>query len=433
PLIYLNLRQPVAIVSSKPTADPRVDDDVELQKRMKKLLGLASTQRRLYNPMQNYDIPDDHMIEDTPALTLSSRLYPSSNAPTFLLPKVNGTINAVPSPMRAVRPAVLNASTLTDNISALILHNIVQRANADYFESQTPQHLKEPIDLNDLPSTDQRAHNCKKHQKIISQLQPNPELYSFIDSLRRKCSYKQLHSMRLCLIKICNFLAVDTPLNLCHPLALSYRHADLTTNRSLLARTLFDVLNHQIFYCGLHANIRWQYSMNRPSVVEHSIDAGGKRCSRIILWKNIKEVGMLIEGLLHEMCHAAAFVFHGETGHGDNCRKWAYRAKTLLPELPQVPDCEPSYKYSCLLCGNRSTGSVKFEDQQQQLRCYYCQFELHVDTCSIDNIHNLSLTEQQVTPFRQYVRENYLKCPERTYSAKLTTLNAQYMAQAAVN
>jgi len=32
--------------------------------------------------------------------------------------------------------------------------------------------------------------------------------------------------------------------------------------------------------------------------------------------------GMLIKPLLHEMCHAAAFVFNRETGHGDNCRRW---------------------------------------------------------------------------------------------------------------
>lgn len=58
------------------------------------------------------------------------------------------------------------------------------------------------------------------------------------------------------------------------------------------------------------------------SSVTHRFEAGGKRMSHIFLSTLIKHPSDVVKPLLHEMCHAAAFVYHGEVGHGDNCRKW---------------------------------------------------------------------------------------------------------------
>jgi len=109
---------------------------------------------------------------------------------------------------------------------------------------------------------------------------------------------------------------------MCHPLAVAYRKRDFEASKTMLAKTLFHALNHTIFHCGLRSSIAWKNVMNTPSSICHGFDSSGQRVSRIILWQHIKQPGVLVKALLHEMCHAAAFVYHGETGHGDHCRKW---------------------------------------------------------------------------------------------------------------
>ncbi|XP_060664155.1 germ cell nuclear acidic protein [Drosophila nasuta] len=407
--IYVDLRQPVAIVSSEPTADATaVECDTELKMRLQKFLGLRPAQRRLYNPMANYELEDNRMDEDPPEVAPpSSRLWAAHNThnvvqePKARVPKAASTPSQVLPPLMKTLGA-----EVTNEMKMLLFDDIVQRTNANCFESQTPQHIKEPIDLSGLPSEEVRAHNCQQHKKITNLLARYAGVYSFLDSLRP-----------------------ETPLNMCHPLAVYYRKRDFESSKTMLAKTLFNVLNHSIFHCGLRRIITWKSCMNTPSTIVHSIEAGRQRTSRIVLWQQMKQPGMLVKALLHEMCHAAAFVYHGETGHGDHCRKWAYRAKSLLPELPQIDDCNAKFKYTCLLCHRRSHGIIKFEDEEQQLRCHYCQFEVNVEKYNAEEAHSLSFTDQLVTPYKQFVRENYLKCAESTHSSKMQSLNSQYKEQ----
>ncbi|KAH8276743.1 hypothetical protein KR044_008140, partial [Drosophila immigrans] len=405
--IYLDFRQPVALVSSAPSSDDAaIECDGELKTRLQKFLGLRPAQRRLYNPMSNYELEDQRMDEDvvveaSPPLA-GSRLWTSAT-PAVAVPKAKATS----TPSKVLPPITqLLGSQITNEMKMLLFDDIVQRKNANSFESQTPQHIKEPIDLSGLPSEEQRAHNCQQHKKITNLLARYAGVYSFVDSLRP-----------------------ETPLSMCHPLAVSYRKRDFETSKTMLAKTLFNVFNHSIFHCGLRPSITWKSSMNTPSTIVHSIEAGRHRTSRIILWQQMKQPGMLVKALLHEMCHAAAFVYHGETGHGDHCRKWAYRAKSLLPELPQINDCHAKFKYTCLLCHRRSHGIIKFEDEEPQLRCHYCQFEVNVEKYNVEEAYSLSFTDQLVTPYKQFVRDNYLKCAESTHSTKMQSLNSQYREQ----
>ncbi|XP_062124762.1 germ cell nuclear acidic protein-like isoform X4 [Drosophila sulfurigaster albostrigata] len=397
-LIYVDLQQPVAIVSSEPTADgSAVECDSELKMRLDKFLGLRPAQRRLFNPMANYEFEDNRMDEDSPP---SSRLWAVHNAPTAVKEPRARVATATSTPIVKSLDA-----KLSNEMKMLILDDIVKRTNANYFESQTPQHIKEPIDLSGLPSEEVRAVNCQQHKEITNYLE-RYEGYSFVDSLRP-----------------------ETPFNMCHPLAVYYRTRDFESTKAGLAKTLFNVLNHSIFHCGLRRIITWKSCMNTPSAIVHSIKADGQRTSRIVLWKQMKQPIMLVKVLLHEMCHAAAFVYHGETGHGDHCRKWAYRAKSVIPELPQIDDCNAKFKYTCLLCRRRSHGIIKFEDEEQQLRCHYCQFEVNVEKFNAEEVHALSFIDHLVTPYKQFVRENYLKCAESTHSLKMQSLNSQYKDQ----
>ncbi|XP_030244707.1 uncharacterized protein LOC108655903 [Drosophila navojoa] len=393
--IYLDLSRSVAIVTSEPTTDEAVEFDSELKIRLQKFLGLVARQRRLYNPMANFEYEDNHMDEDeSPSYnrlwTSNASVQPQST------PTVPDKRNPEPSRIRAL------GSNLTNEMKILLMDDMVQRVNANYFESKTPDHIKEPIDLSGLPSEEQRALTCQHHKKIASMIKPQVTQYNFVDSLRS-----------------------TTPLTMCHPLAVNYRKRDFGACKEHLAKILFHILNHQIFHCGLRPEIVWRSCMNSLSSIEHRIESGGQRRSRIILWQNIKQPGMVVKELLHGMCHAAAFQYHGETGHGDNCRKWAYRAKSLMPELPEIVDCNASYKYTCLLCRARSFGSIKFEDEAPQLRCFYCQFEVIVESC-IDDIYNLSFTDHLVTPYKEFVRANYGTYQQSGHSAKMRALNVLY-------
>lgn len=109
---------------------------------------------------------------------------------------------------------------------------------------------------------------------------------------------------------------------MCHPQALTYRKNDFESCKYALAKLLFNIFNHAIFKCALQPDIEWKRSMGTPCRCEMTVAPGGQRSARILLWENIKQPGMLVKPLLHEMCHAAAFVFNRETGHGDNCRRW---------------------------------------------------------------------------------------------------------------
>lgn len=43
--------------------------------------------------------------------------------------------------------------------------------------------------------------------------------------------------------------------------------------------------------------------------------------------------------LIHEMCHAATWIFNGEKGHGMRWKSWAKKANYIFPELPTISVC----------------------------------------------------------------------------------------------
>lgn len=60
--------------------------------------------------------------------------------------------------------------------------------------------------------------------------------------------------------------------------------------------------------------------------------------------------------LIHELCHAATWIFNGEGGHGRTWKEWAHRANATFPEIPKIGVChqyeiEYKYTYKCTLCG----------------------------------------------------------------------------------
>ncbi|KAH8314312.1 hypothetical protein KR059_000905, partial [Drosophila kikkawai] len=277
--------------------------------------------------------------------------------------------------------------------------------NAFTMETDTPDYIKAPIDLTHLPSEKWRANNCRRHKGCISCLEEYPLSYSFVDSLNPATSIK-----------------------LCHPQALEYRKSDFKSCKRELAKLLFNVFNHAVFHCALQPDIVWKRSLKKPCCCEMSIDSTGQRSARLLLWENIKHPGNLIKPLLHEMCHAAAFVFNRETGHGKACRQWAYQANQQLMELPLIEVCSTRFKYLCSMCGRRSYGLMDFAGAKEMLRCYYCQFEVVVEPWSVhDGIHKVTTLME----FKTFVLGKYQQLEKQegssSHSSKMLCLNQQYL------
>ncbi|XP_016981200.1 uncharacterized protein LOC108046138 isoform X2 [Drosophila rhopaloa] len=413
PTIYIELGKPVAIVDYEPLADLALEDDGELKTKVHKFLGLMAPRRRLYNPDENCD-PEPEENEKVANLSLGRLLNISASSPAK---------PPSPSPMPLIGPPTSPTSTWsTLNLSHLnpptlqerqkkMFDNMVLQANATSFEEETPDFLKEPIDLSDLPNKRQVAAICRGHKSCIPYLENHPHFYRFVESLNPA-----------------------TSINFCHPLALNFRQKNFGNCKVSMAKLLFNIFNHAIFHCGLLAPIVWKRGMSTPCKSELAIGASGQRTARILLWKGISHPSMLIKPLLHEMIHAAAFVFNRETGHGDNCRRWAYQAKHAMPELPTIEDCQPTLKYTCTLCARCSYGRIDFP--KEKLRCHYCQFAVGVKPYSQADMFNGTRPDPAMTPFKSFIRDNYLKLGEEggaTHSSKMRLLNEEYSKMSVPN
>ncbi|XP_017054963.1 uncharacterized protein LOC108097276 [Drosophila ficusphila] len=405
PTIYLQLGSQVALVKRDPLADLSLDDDEDLKTKVHKFLGLMAARRRLYNPADDSDpVPEEDEKVVSPQHVQCRLITPTPTKKDTASPKPIVSRSSMDiSVWWRLAIAHRDPPTLEER-QAKAVDDFVLQANANSAEEQTPDHLKTPIDLSELPSSNHVAVICRRHKESLICLKRHPLFYGFVESLNPK-----------------------TPISMCHPMAVTYRESSFDRCKDALAKQLFNILNHAVFHCGLQAPINWKRGMAIPSLSELSVGDSGQRTARILLSERISQPAMLVKPLLHEMCHAAAFVFNRETGHGDNCRRWAYQAKHALPELPAIDDCEVTFKYTCSMCARCSYGRIQF--RTEQLRCHYCQFEVGVKPFHQDDVYQGTRPDTTMTPFKSFVREHYLKLGERgggTHSSKMIQLSGEY-------
>ncbi|KAH8235856.1 hypothetical protein KR032_008976, partial [Drosophila birchii] len=355
-IIYLDLVPQVASIMHEPFANLILDDDSDLKTKIHKFLGLIPRRRKLYNP-------EDHLDPEEPP----------------------------------AQPAQPEKS-----------HNRSMLVNANTAEIESPDYIKAPIDLTELPSEKSRANNCRRHKGCIACLELDPLLYSFVDSLDPATAIKY-----------------------CHPQALSFRKSNFESCKHALAKLLFNIFNHAVFHCALQPDIVWKRGLVKPCLCEMSIDSSGQRSARLLLWEGIKHPGMLVKPLLHEMCHAAAFVFNRETGHGEACRQWAYQANQLVTELTLIDVCHARFKYVCSMCGRGSYGLKHFAVDKEMLRCHYCQFEVVAEPWSPGNPYDCIRPDTTMTEFKNFIFDKYQQLAEQeagsTHSSKMRCLNQQYL------
>ncbi|KAG0715934.1 Acidic repeat-containing protein [Chionoecetes opilio] len=183
----------------------------------------------------------------------------------------------------------------------------------------------------------------------------------------------------------------------CHPEALPYIR-NFKKKKEELVEKLYKYYNTHVFEDKLpsYINIKW-------NVID---------CSE-----------RLRDTLIHELCHAAAWIISGyKDGHGPLWKAWAAKAKSVFPELPAISRCHSyqiqcKYTYRCKRCAYSIGRHSKSLDTQKKV-CGLCfgRFELLVNskTSQGQNRDGPSTpaldppkTPRTPGPFALFVKENY--------------------------
>ncbi|XP_046743669.1 uncharacterized protein LOC124409828 [Diprion similis] len=218
-------------------------------------------------------------------------------------------------------------------------------------------------------------------------------------------------------------LSATVPIQYCHPEARAFRN-NYKNKKEELCKYLFKLYNKEIFDgklpddMALEWNVRMRgtagFCYNKKSI--KSI-GGIVRSSRIVLATKILDTpDRLRDTLVHEMCHAAAWLINQVSdGHGPYWKGWASKAVKKFPELPPIKRChdykiKTKYTYRCTKCGysiGRHSKSLNVENK----RCGHCygKFELLINRTTRSGTMQTATPAQTRTPsrFALYVKENY--------------------------
>lgn len=134
-----------------------------------------------------------------------------------------------------------------------------------------------------------------------------------------------------------------------------YRQCYKTKKEELAAR-LAEIYNETVFDNALDVPISWNKKLTNTAGRCCLTKKKGTRTARIDLSdKVLTSADRLRCTLIHEMCHAATWIFDGEDGHGRTWKSYAHKANKMFPELPKINVChqyqiEYKYTYQCKLC-----------------------------------------------------------------------------------
>ncbi|XP_017871435.1 PREDICTED: protein phosphatase 1 regulatory subunit 12A isoform X2 [Drosophila arizonae] len=178
-----------------------------------------------------------------------------------------------------------------------------------------------------------------------------------------------------------------------------------------LTTVLYNLYNTHVFNESLDVQVAWSPRLrNTAGTCRNKTISGGVRTSRIELsTKVLTSADRLRSTLIHELCHAAAWVFNGATGHGVVWKNWAKRAMNRFPDLPPITVChnyEIEFKYTYKCRSHAHSKSRKCSD----LRCRFCLTPIDL---YINKKNKMGVIEQTpVRPpmgFAKFVKDNFQK------------------------
>ncbi|KAH8236046.1 hypothetical protein KR038_011324 [Drosophila bunnanda] len=218
--------------------------------------------------------------------------------------------------------------------------------------------------------------------------------------------------------------------------AYFYRE-NFAKNKELLAHHLYKLFNAQVFNNELDVPLTWSKLLRntagrcmnkrklnqRSSVVELSV-------------KVLTTADRLRCTLIHELCHAAAWIFNGEGGHGRVWKMWAKRANDKFPDLPPIKVChnysiEFKYTYKCMSC-NTSSHAHSRSRKVENLRCRLCRGPITLLLNKKDKQGNtVSTPAGEAKGFAKFVKDNFQKFKQDHLTAAqvMRLLSVEYAKQ----
>lgn len=200
----------------------------------------------------------------------------------------------------------------------------------------------------------------------------------------------------------------------CHPDALIYRES-YGKKKEDLANILYEMYNKQLFGNKLDVPLTWNKKLSNTAGRCLNKKKLGVRSSVIELSEKVlTSADRLRCTLIHELCHAATWIFNGEGGHGRTWKMWAQKANATFPEIPKIGVChqydiEYKYTYKCTLCGAKSHAHSKSK-KVENIRCSYCHGAIEIFLNKKDKEGNIIPTPvREPTGFAKFVKDNYKK------------------------
>jgi predicted SprT family Zn-dependent metalloprotease len=225
---------------------------------------------------------------------------------------------------------------------------------------------------------------------------------------------------------------------ICDPEALAFR-TNYRAKKQQLAERLFKLYNERVFANQLTTvPFKWNKKLLTTGGRCNNSRRGGVRNSAIELSdKVLTSADRLRCTLIHEMCHAAAWIVHGENGHGRTWKSYTARANLAFPELPKINVChsyaiEYRYTYLCVSCKARSmmhTKSKKVED----VRCSICKGSIELFENKRDKsgeVQMVPVKRKEVTGFAKFVKLKFreVKRPYMSHQQVMQVLSQQFQA-----
>ncbi|XP_033150349.1 uncharacterized protein LOC108604974 [Drosophila busckii] len=217
-----------------------------------------------------------------------------------------------------------------------------------------------------------------------------------------------------------------------------YFREHFKTKRTELAQHLYDLYNEKVFDGCLNAGIEWSKKLRNTAGRCHNHRRPTRHCKLELSEKVLTSADRLRCTLIHEMCHAAAWIVQGASGHGQVWKQWTRRAEAAFPDLPPIRTChsydiEYKYTYKCLKCETTSqahSNSRKVEN----LRCSLCAGSIAVFLNKKDKQGNVVHTPlREATGFAKFVKDNYQRFKQTGTPAPkiMSALSAEYARQKA--
>ncbi|TDG40409.1 hypothetical protein AWZ03_013168 [Drosophila navojoa] len=324
-------------------------------------------------------------------------------------PKIPATPVTTPSSSNPTRRQLFTPSTgYEDNSEAIKIVNQAIDLNS-----------LEQLELIYLPGTNvhKRIQEVKKQFGMgVAKRKAKP----VIQKRTPKCTAPPIRARqeKMALNEPCSFfksLEPGIPPEFCESTAYFYRENYMKV-KECLAKMLYILYNKQVFHNKLDVEITWSPRLQcTAGHCKNKADRNGVRSSRIELSdKVLTSADRLRSILIHELCHAAAWIFNGADGHGVAWRAWAARANEKFPDLPPITVCHKykifyKYTYKCRSC--RATTHAHSKSRKRTgLICRLCKKKIKI---FLNRKTKRGVRQTPVRPplgFAKYFQDNYHKC-----------------------